>query len=394
MPAPGDRITSSIRLVRPAGCERFACIAVLALGCSSSTAPPADGGDRDSAVHADASDVLKPRDASVDRVRPIDATHSNDVLSPPPHDASDGGINPRHDAPIAETGSADAPPSDCGTPQGDAGGLIWLIDAPSLNGLLGYAATQDGGVELVRSVLDHPTTYVMVGSSDLPIVSPESTAIPACWTVTRAIITSNLFGVAECAAKKEACVLDLEGPPGNATRLDGGTITHPGPTFASARVILDAGETLIAFPGENLAIYMEEAMGHDAGQNTRFDDFLQLDVPAAVSPHVDFYGVQAQELEEQAVEGFTYASFVDAAASEARQGQPGIKILSALRSVGQGLDGSTIPDTPAQLFAAAKSVKGAVDGYWLGVLIMPYPWKRTTPYYDVPFGFLQQWAAQ
>jgi hypothetical protein len=246
---------------------------------------------------------------------------------------------------------------------------VWLVTAPSLNGLLAYAAGQPGGTALVTSVLDHPSTYVMTGTLAWPI--PGDNSIPGGWIVTHAVITPELAGVRECAAQRVPCVFDLEYP----VRRDQSPSEQANPvgTFQQARAIMGSGQ-LVAIPGINLV----------AKDSTRFGKFVNAHLAGMISPYVNSYAIQAQELEHARVLGWTYPSFVSAIVNQIRAG---VHVLGVLRSVAS----TGLYDIPSELTAAYRATTPfPLSGFWLGISILPYPWtNRTPPIYSIPYQFLQ-----
>jgi hypothetical protein len=91
----------------------------------------------------------------------------------------------------------------------------------------------------------------------------------------------------------------------------------------------------------------------------RWRRYLELGLAAAAAEAADEVELQAQSLERDTR---TYASFVKAAAEQARAANPRVRLLAGL---------STNPPgdrvTGRQLSAAVRATRGLVDGYWLNI---------------------------
>jgi len=114
------------------------------------------------------------------------------------------------------------------------------------------------------------------------------------------------------------------------------------------------GLRLIVTPALNLATVLAPS-----SQLPRWQQFLDLNLIGSLAKVADVVELQAQSLER---DSGTYASFVQAAARQARAAKPGIGVLAGL---------STNPPGAAvdsqQLTAAIHSTKSLVDGYWLNI---------------------------
>jgi hypothetical protein len=84
--------------------------------------------------------------------------------------------------------------------------------------------------------------------------------------------------------------------------------------------------------------------------------YLLDGIAAGAARYADVIDIQAQRAETAPS---AYASFVTAAAAQARKANPHVLVLAGLRS------GFLV--TAAELFAAYSSVKSIVDGYWLNI---------------------------
>jgi hypothetical protein len=84
--------------------------------------------------------------------------------------------------------------------------------------------------------------------------------------------------------------------------------------------------------------------------------YLSDGIAADAARYADVIDIQAQHLETVSSE---YASFVAAAAAQARKANPHVVVLAGLRSVRSV--------TPGELSVAYSSVRSVVNGYWLNI---------------------------
>jgi hypothetical protein len=91
----------------------------------------------------------------------------------------------------------------------------------------------------------------------------------------------------------------------------------------------------------------------------RFSTFLRLNVPADAARYADVYEIQAQGSQ---IPASTYASYVSAAAHQARAANPNVLVFAGI---------STNPSghavTAEQILAAIAATRSVVDGYWFNV---------------------------
>jgi len=114
------------------------------------------------------------------------------------------------------------------------------------------------------------------------------------------------------------------------------------------------GLRLIVAPALNLTTVLRPG-----GKGPRWQTFIDLGIAGSMAKVADAVELQAQSLERD-TRG--YASFVAAAAAQARAAGPGVGLLAGL---------STNPPGAAvasqQLTAAIQASKQLVDGYWLNI---------------------------
>jgi hypothetical protein len=125
----------------------------------------------------------------------------------------------------------------------------------------------------------------------------------------------------------------------------------------AARQALDIahahGLRLIVAPALNLTT------AQPGGSGSRWQQFLSLGLAGAIARSADVIELQAQSLERSTD---TYASFVRAAAAQARAANPHVSVLSGLSTNPPGA-----PVSSSQLTGAIRSTSGIVDGYWLNI---------------------------
>jgi hypothetical protein len=125
-------------------------------------------------------------------------------------------------------------------------------------------------------------------------------------------------------------------------------------TATAARAAHAHGLQLIAAPALNLTTVLAPG-----GLGSRQQLFLQLGLAGGVARHADVIEIQAQSLERDAG---GYASFVAAAAAQARAANPAVGVLAGVSTnpPGQPVDSS-------QLIAAIGASRPDVDGFWLNI---------------------------
>jgi hypothetical protein len=130
---------------------------------------------------------------------------------------------------------------------------------------------------------------------------------------------------------------------------------HPVRAAALAAALAHAhGLKLIVAPALNLVTVL--APGSSA---PRWQRFLKLRLAARIGAVADIIDLQAQSLERGAA---SYASFVRAAAGQARAANPRVTVLAGLSTNPPG----AVVDSQ-QLIAAIQASRPAVGGYWLNI---------------------------
>jgi hypothetical protein len=125
-------------------------------------------------------------------------------------------------------------------------------------------------------------------------------------------------------------------------------------TALAGRAARSAGLQLIAAPALNLTSVLAPG-----SRVPRSQLFLELGLAARLAMHADVLELQAQSLERDTG---GYASFVTAAAAQARAVRPQIGLLAGV---------STNPPGPevgvGQVVAAIRAVRPVTDGFWLNI---------------------------
>jgi hypothetical protein len=114
------------------------------------------------------------------------------------------------------------------------------------------------------------------------------------------------------------------------------------------------GLQIIVAPALNLTTVLAPG-----SSGPRWRRFLDLRLAARIAKIADVIDLQAQSLERSTA---TYASFVRAAAAQARTANPGVTVLAGLSANPPGAVVSS-----QQLAAAIRASWPAVDGYWLNI---------------------------
>jgi hypothetical protein len=125
-------------------------------------------------------------------------------------------------------------------------------------------------------------------------------------------------------------------------------------TALAARAARPAGLQLIVAPALNLTSVL--APGSRA---PRSQLFLELGLAARLAMHADVLELQAQSLERDTG---GYASFVTAAAAQARAVRPQIGLLAGVSTNPPGAEVGV-----GQVVAAIRAVRPVMDGFWLNI---------------------------
>jgi hypothetical protein len=120
-------------------------------------------------------------------------------------------------------------------------------------------------------------------------------------------------------------------------------------------VARDNGWSIIISPQPNLTL-VPGAACHAGPGESEYDAFLRCDLIGAAAAHADVVEVQAQGLQGDPA---AYRAFVIAAATQAREANPSVRVISGLTT------GEVA--TAEQMYAAWDSVRDVVDGFYLSI---------------------------
>jgi hypothetical protein len=237
-----------------------------------------------------------------------------------------------------------------------------------------------------------------VQSRSRQVASPAGVGLraPATWLLTRQALTMVAASPVVRAGLARAQVLELLQPGQQPAGLAGAL---PAVGFRSASVLaravdagqLPAGTTAVLYDPEawsftpraeqrdpeaaarqaataagkrGLRLILTPALNlvtvlAPGSAGPRWRQFLDLQLAAKLAPLASILELQAQSLERDAA---AYASFVTAAAAQARAANPDITLLAGLST---NPPGDVV--TGGQLVAAIRATRGVVDGYWLNI---------------------------
>lgn len=222
----------------------------------------------------------------------------------------------------------------------------WLLSRPALASVV---TSQKVAAGLARKRL-----YELVQPGQQPLTLAG--AWPAVvFTSAASLVRSVRSG--ELPARTQAVLYDPEAWPYTPASEQRDPV---GATARAAAAAHAAGLQLIAAPGLDLTGVLAPGRAVPRSQL-----FLELGLAARFAAHADVIELQAQSLERDAA---GYASFVTAAARQARRERPGVGLVAGV---------STNPPGGAvssrQLVAAIRATQDVVDGYWLNI---PGPGER------------------
>ncbi|HET9171316.1 MAG TPA: hypothetical protein VFN97_17895 [Actinospica sp.] len=233
-----------------------------------------------------------------------------------------------------------APTSPATGTAAGAGGLTWVIERTALAalGTAGMSNTQ------LSELFNNAHSYIL-GSA----AADSESADLRNWSSPQSITVTDLRP-AGFSRGAEAVLYDVEdwAQTPKAQQQNPAEFESEGYRLARAR-----GVVFIVAPAMDLVRVLDPD-----GAGTVAQRFLSLDLIGQAARYADIVDIQAQGLEG----GAQYASFVTAAARQARAANPGVKVLAGLSTNPSGRSISA-----AVLTQDANSVRGVVDGYWLNV---------------------------
>jgi hypothetical protein len=207
-------------------------------------------------------------------------------------------------------------------------------------------AALPGGGDLVRLEFDHPHAF-----------APVNARIPSEWWTWRTRWTA--FGTSVQALDHH--LDDMPVPGWRAVYYDVERASPPFEQVHSADSVRRAAERaerwrvpLLVAPGVDLVATLEPRARSLAAY---YADFLRLGIVRRVAGRAAFVVLQGQGLE---TDPEAYRAFVAAAAAQAREANPSVRLLAALSASPRG---EVVP--AADLERAFRATRELVDGYWL-----------------------------
>jgi hypothetical protein len=216
--------------------------------------------------------------------------------------------------------------------------LTWMLTRAALASVLSDPAA--------RSRLDGAPVYEILHTGQSPLAAAGAVpvvAFPALGDLAQAVSGGGL------PAGTRAVLYDPEAWPFTPV-----TEQHD-PAKAARQALRLAhahGLRLIVAPALNLTT-LRPASG------PRWQQFLHLGLAGAMAKEADVVELQAQSLERDTS---SYATFVHAAARQARAANPRVTVLAGLSTNPPGAE-----VTSQQLTAAIRATSGVVSGYWLNI---------------------------
>lgn len=241
------------------------------------------------------------------------------------------------------------------TPQTNAGRpapqFIWLIANGSARSLCKANAA------LAKSTFNHPSTYI--GSGGIPDL-PEASAM---WTFASFAAFQAKVKAGALGANTKAVMYDPEGwkeTPPNEQQNVGRYLQQ------FCELAHQHGWLAITTPSVDLMTAKNErrAEVYPHPGKTIQEAYLDYNLAALAARYADFTEIQAQALQ---LEPAKYADFVKRAKAQALAANPKVKFLSGLSAY------RNKSISPAELCAAANSVRDVVDGFYLAVKNMDSP---------------------
>jgi hypothetical protein len=221
-----------------------------------------------------------------------------------------------------------------------AAGTTWIIDGRALAEL---GADGMSGAQL-SDLFDNSHTYIVGGSG-----TTNEMANISNWTSRRSTTVTDLRA-ADFTGATAAVLYDDEDWPLTPKAQQEDPAKYEAEGYRLSR---ERGVVFIAAPAMDLVRVLDPG-----GSGSVVQRFLSLDIIGQAAHDADVVDIQAQGLEG----GAQYATFVAAAARQARAANPDVKVLAGLST---NPSGRAISSTV--LAEDADAVRGVVDGYWLNI---------------------------
>ncbi|MDH6108458.1 hypothetical protein P3T36_003898 [Kitasatospora sp. MAP12-15] len=236
-----------------------------------------------------------------------------------------------------------SPPPGSAAPGTGATGTSWIVSGSTLTRLL---ATDTTGSTTAKN-FNTPNAYVLTG--------PDAWAVPAGWSSTPTASFTSYTALRSAFAKHSldprirAVLYDNE--HWSLTPAD--EQADPAHYDQLAAELVHRNHLLfIAAPAPDLVNKLSPDTTTD-----KFGAFLGLGVLGQAARYADVLDIQAQGAENNPT---LFASFVSAATAQARQANPHVKVLAGIST---NPSGTAV--TAATIDSAARTVRTAIDGYWL-----------------------------
>lgn len=221
-------------------------------------------------------------------------------------------------------------------------GLHWIVSSGSL-----WRSREALPLDLQRKVFDSTCTFLLIGAHPIPAYRD--------WRVIRTGAAPRLDQVARLADERSLTAVLYDPEAWSLTPRD--EQRYPAAATCKAGALVHAqGKLFIATPATDLVRVIAPAWARNANQ---YRTFVRLGLAGRIARCADIYEIQAQGSEADTEK---FAAFVREEARQVRAVNPQAIVIAGL---------STNPTghrvTAQELVAAARSVRGVVDGFWLNI---------------------------
>jgi hypothetical protein len=226
--------------------------------------------------------------------------------------------------------------------QATATKFAWIMSKPTLDAALG----SDAG--LARAMYGE-TCYVSGSGSSYGLRKVRSSYV-LDYRVIRQKIAEGSLGAGD------NIVYIMENSPGKQTPIYQQE-DLAGSLQEARSMCHSVGATLIAAPARSVLDHISP------GSIKNLETMLANEIPATCARYADAYEIQAQQMEQRTED---YEEYVRGCAAQARSAAPGKPVLAGLTTNSPAKAPEDYP-TAREISAAAKAVRGAVQGYWMNV---------------------------
>jgi hypothetical protein len=234
-------------------------------------------------------------------------------------------------------------PASGGPATGASDGRSWIVSGATLTRLL---AADTAGRTTARN-FDTPHAYVLTGAGDWAVPhgwSSTPTASFSSWTALQSAFARHTLDprIRAVLYDNEHWSLTPAAEQADPAHYD----------QLAAQLVHQHHLLFIAAPATDLV----KQLRPDATTGA-FDTYLSLGLAGDIASSADVLDLQAQGAEDNPT---LFASFVSAAAAQARRAHPGVVVLAGISTNPSGT-----PVTAAVIDRSARAVQADVDGYWL-----------------------------